>query len=62
MAWHRDEAGCGGGAGDGCVITGLEVHTEGEEQEEVIRQAGEELDERYKETSLGGLSVSLPEC
>jgi L-serine dehydratase len=27
-----------------------------------MRQTGRDMDERYKETSLGGLSVSLPEC
>ncbi|MEO7221142.1 MAG: L-serine ammonia-lyase [Devosia sp.] len=29
---------------------------------ETMRQTGRDMDERYKETSLGGLSVSLPEC
>jgi L-serine dehydratase len=29
---------------------------------EAMRQTGRDMDERYKETSLGGLSVSLPEC
>ena len=29
---------------------------------ETMRQTGRDMDERYKETSLGGLSVSMPEC
>lgn len=29
---------------------------------ETMRQTGRDMDERYKETSLGGLSVSLPDC
>ncbi|MDP1730662.1 MAG: L-serine ammonia-lyase [Devosia sp.] len=29
---------------------------------ETMRQTGRDMDERYKETSLGGLSVNLPEC
>ena len=29
---------------------------------ETMRQTGADMDERYKETSLGGLSVALPEC
>jgi L-serine dehydratase len=29
---------------------------------ETMRQTGRDMDERYKETSLGGLSVALPEC
>lgn len=29
---------------------------------ETMRQTGRDMDERYKETSLAGLSVSLPEC
>ena len=29
---------------------------------ETMRQTGRDMDERYKETSLGGLSLSLPEC
>lgn len=29
---------------------------------ETMRQTGRDMDERYKETSLGGLSVSFPEC
>ena len=29
---------------------------------ETMRQTGRDMDEKYKETSLGGLSVSLPEC
>jgi L-serine dehydratase len=29
---------------------------------ETMRQTGRDMDERYKETSLGGLSVSVPEC
>jgi L-serine dehydratase len=29
---------------------------------ETMRQTGRDMDVRYKETSLGGLSVSLPEC
>lgn len=29
---------------------------------ETMRQTGRDMDERYKETSLAGLSVSIPEC
>ncbi|HEY9013361.1 MAG TPA: L-serine ammonia-lyase [Devosia sp.] len=29
---------------------------------ETMRQTGRDMDERYKETSLAGLSVNLPEC
>ena len=29
---------------------------------ETMRQTGRDMDERYKETSLAGLSVALPEC
>jgi L-serine dehydratase len=29
---------------------------------ETMRQTGRDMDTRYKETSLGGLSVSVPEC
>ncbi|WP_068310596.1 L-serine ammonia-lyase [Polycladidibacter hongkongensis] len=29
---------------------------------EAMRQTGEEMNEKYKETSLGGLAVNLPEC
>jgi L-serine dehydratase len=27
-----------------------------------MRQTGEEMSVKYKETSLGGLAVNLPEC
>ena len=27
-----------------------------------LARTGRDMDERYKETSLGGLSVALPEC
>ena len=29
---------------------------------ETMRQTGMDMDHRYKETSLGGLAVNLPEC
>ena len=29
---------------------------------ETMRQTGEDMNTRYKETSLGGLAVNLPEC
>jgi L-serine dehydratase len=29
---------------------------------EAMRQTGEAMNERFKETSLGGLAVNLPEC
>src|SRR5215469_691854 len=29
---------------------------------EAMRQTGEEMSNKYKETSLGGLAVNLPEC
>ncbi|WP_188910770.1 L-serine ammonia-lyase, iron-sulfur-dependent, subunit alpha, partial [Aureimonas endophytica] len=29
---------------------------------ETMRQTGRDMDHRYKETSLGGLAVNLPEC
>ncbi len=29
---------------------------------ETMRQTGRDMDEKYKETSLGGLAVNLPEC
>jgi len=29
---------------------------------ETLRQTGRDMDHRYKETSLGGLAVNLPEC
>ncbi len=29
---------------------------------EAMRQTGRDMDRRYKETSLGGLAVNLPEC
>ncbi|OKL44851.1 L-serine ammonia-lyase [Pseudovibrio exalbescens] len=29
---------------------------------EAMRQTGEEMNDKYKETSLGGLAVNLPEC
>ena len=29
---------------------------------EAMRQTGEDMSEKYKETSLGGLAVNLPEC
>jgi L-serine dehydratase len=42
--------------GDGRHIVPLDAAIE------TMRQTGRDMDERYKETSLGGLSVSLPEC
>ena len=42
--------------GDGKHIVPLDAAIE------TMRQTGRDMDERYKETSLGGLSVSLPEC
>ncbi|HHY51343.1 MAG TPA: L-serine ammonia-lyase [Alphaproteobacteria bacterium] len=42
--------------GDGTHIVPLDACIE------TMRQTGRDMDERYKETSLGGLSVSLPEC
>jgi L-serine dehydratase len=42
--------------GDGQHIVPLDAAIE------TMRQTGRDMDERYKETSLGGLSVSLPEC
>jgi L-serine dehydratase len=29
---------------------------------ETMRQTGRDMDERYKETSLGGLAVNVVEC
>ena len=29
---------------------------------EAMRQTGEEMSSKFKETSLGGLAVNLPEC
>ena len=43
-------------AGDGEHIVPLDTCIE------TMRQTGRDMDERYKETSLGGLSVSMPEC
>lgn len=43
-------------AGDGTHIVSLDACIE------TMRQTGRDMDERYKETSLGGLSVSVPEC
>jgi L-serine dehydratase len=42
--------------GDGSHIVPLDACIE------TMRQTGRDMDARYKETSLGGLSVSLPEC
>jgi len=42
--------------GDGQHIVPLDAAIE------TMRQTGRDMDERYKETSLGGLSVSMPEC
>ena len=44
------------GLGDGQHIVPLDAAIE------TMRQTGRDMDEKYKETSLGGLSVSLPEC
>lgn len=44
------------GLGDGQHIVPLDACIE------TMRQTGRDMDERYKETSLAGLSVSLPEC
>lgn len=44
------------GLGDGEHVVPLDAAIE------TMRQTGRDMDERYKETSLGGLSVSLPEC
>jgi L-serine dehydratase len=29
---------------------------------ETMRQTGEDMHEKYKETSLGGLAVNVPNC
>jgi L-serine dehydratase len=29
---------------------------------ETMRQTGEDMSEKYKETSLGGLAVNVPNC
>jgi L-serine dehydratase len=29
---------------------------------EAMRQTGRDMNRKYKETSLGGLAVNLPEC
>lgn len=42
--------------GDGSHIVPLDVCIE------TLRQTGRDMDERYKETSRGGLAVNLPEC
>ncbi len=42
--------------GDGSHIVPLDACIE------TMRQTGRDMDEKYKETSLGGLSVALPEC
>jgi L-serine dehydratase len=42
--------------GDGSHIVPLDACIE------TMRQTGRDMNERYKETSLGGLAVSLPEC
>ncbi len=43
-------------AGDGTHLVPLDACIE------TMRETGRDMDERYKETSLAGLSVSLPEC
>lgn len=42
--------------GDGSHVVPLDVCIE------TLRQTGRDMDERYKETSRGGLAVNLPEC
>ena len=42
--------------GDGTHIVSLDACIE------TMRQTGKDMDERYKETSLGGLSVAVPDC
>ena len=42
--------------GDGSHIVSLDVCIE------TMRQTGEDMMERYKETSLGGLAVNVPNC
>lgn len=42
--------------GDGTHVVPLDVCIE------TLRQTGRDMDERYKETSRGGLAVNLPEC
>ncbi|RDE08255.1 L-serine ammonia-lyase [Pelagibacterium lacus] len=42
--------------GDGTHIVSLDACIE------TMRQTGRDMDERYKETSLGGLSVAVPDC
>lgn len=42
--------------GDGSHIVPLDACIE------TMRQTGRDMDERYKETSLGGLSVAVPDC
>lgn len=42
--------------GDGIHIVSLDACIE------TMRQTGKDMDERYKETSLGGLSVAVPDC
>jgi L-serine dehydratase len=42
--------------GDGSHIVPLDACIE------TMRQTGKDMDERYKETSLGGLSVAVPDC
>lgn len=43
-------------AGDGQHIVSLDACID------TMRQTGRDMDEKYKETSLGGLSVSVPDC
>lgn len=42
--------------GDGTHVVPLDACIE------TLRQTGRDMDEKYKETSLGGLAVNLPEC
>lgn len=42
--------------GDGIHIVSLDACIE------TMRQTGKDMDEKYKETSLGGLSVAVPDC
>ncbi|HWJ86957.1 MAG TPA: L-serine ammonia-lyase [Pelagibacterium sp.] len=42
--------------GDGSHVVPLDACIE------TMRQTGRDMDERYKETSLGGLSVAVPDC
>ena len=42
--------------GDGCIWSAFDACIE------TMRQTGHDMHEKYKETSLGGLAVNVPNC